>query len=126
MILSTLEKYEIKLIAPYICMALFYYPKILLRNNRRFQAWGQTMSLKASFYCFFGQLIGDSTVNDQVIFAFQAKINSNNPKEVQFSNWINNHELYKQNRKECNSDYESFQDEVYKLQDSMLPLAETL
>ena len=48
------------------------------------------------------------------------------PKEVQFSNWINNHELYKQNRKECNSDYESFQDEVYKLQDSMLPLAETL
>ena len=60
-------------------------------------------------------LSGDSTVNDQVIFAFQAKINSNNPKEVQFSNWINNHELY-----------ESFQDEVYKLQDSMLPLAETL
>lgn len=52
-------------------------------------------------------LSGDSTVNDQVIFAFQAKINSNNPKEVQFSNWINNHELYKQNRKECNSDYES-------------------
>lgn len=71
-------------------------------------------------------LSGDSTVNDQVIFAFQAKINSNNPKEVQFSNWINNHELYKQNRKECNSDYESFQDEVYKLQDSMLPSAETL
>ena len=27
MILSTIEKYEIKLIAPYICMALFYYPK---------------------------------------------------------------------------------------------------
>nr|DAH47245.1 MAG TPA: hypothetical protein [Bacteriophage sp.] len=27
MILSILEKYEIKLTAPYICMALFYYPK---------------------------------------------------------------------------------------------------
>lgn len=27
MILSTIEKYEIKLIAPYICMALFYYSK---------------------------------------------------------------------------------------------------
>ena len=71
-------------------------------------------------------LSGDSTVIDQLIFAFQAKINSNYPKEVQFSNWINNHELYKQNRKECNSDYVSFQDEVYKLQDSMLPSAETL
>lgn len=27
MILSMIEKYEIKLTAPYICMALFYYPK---------------------------------------------------------------------------------------------------
>lgn len=71
-------------------------------------------------------LSGGSTVNDQVVFAFQASINSNNPKEVQFSNWINDHELYKQNQKECNSDYESFQDEVYKLQDSMLLSAETL
>ena len=71
-------------------------------------------------------LSGDSTVNDQVVFAFQASINPNNPKEVQFSNWINDHELYKQNRKECNADYESFQDEVYKLQDSMLLSAETL
>lgn len=71
-------------------------------------------------------LSGGSTVNDQVVFAFQASINSNNPKEVQFSNWINDHELYKQNRKECNSDYESFQDEVYKLQDSMLLPAKTL
>ena len=31
-------------------------------------------------------LSGDSTVNDQVVFAYQASINSNNPKEVQFSN----------------------------------------
>nr|DAH51891.1 MAG TPA: hypothetical protein [Bacteriophage sp.] len=112
MILSTIEKYEIKLTAPYICMAFFYYPK---KEMAMLTIRSKSISLS-----------GDSKVNDQVIFAFQASINSNNPKEVQFSNWINDHELYKQNRKECNADYESFQDEVYKLQDSMLLSAETL
>lgn len=112
MILSMIEKYEIKLTVPYICMALFYYPK---RRITMLTIRSKSISLS-----------GDSTVNDQVVFAFQASINSNNPKEVQFSNWINDHELYKQNRKECNSDYESFQDEVYKLQDSMLLSVETL
>lgn len=111
MILSKIEKYEIKLIAPYICMALF----ITQKETAMLTIRSKSISLS-----------GGSTVNDQVVFAFQASINSNNPKEVQFSNWINDHELYKQNRKECNSDYESFQDEVYKLQDSMLPSAETL
>lgn len=112
MILSIIEKYEIKLTAPYICMALFL---LLKKEMTMLTIRSKSISLS-----------GDSTVNDQVVFAFQASINSNNPKEVQFSNWINDHELYKQNRKECNADYESFQDEVYKLQDSMLLSAETL
>lgn len=107
-----IEKYEIKLIAPYICKALFLLPK---KETAMLTIRSKSISLS-----------GGSTVNDQVVFAFQASINSNNPKEVQFSNWINDHELYKQNRKECNSDYESFQDEVYKLQDSMLLSAKTL
>lgn len=63
---------------------------------------------------------GDSTIDDQVIFSFQASINSNSPKEVQFNNWISNHEQYKLNRKECNADYEAFQDAVYKEQDKLL------
>lgn len=63
---------------------------------------------------------GNSTIDNQVLFSFQASINSNNPKEVQFSSWVNDHELYKSNRKECNADYESFQDAVYKEQDKLL------
>lgn len=65
-------------------------------------------------------LSGDSTVDGQVAFSFQAAINSTNPKEVQFSSWVNDHDLYKKKRKECNADYDAFQDEVYKVQDSML------
>lgn len=63
---------------------------------------------------------GNSTIGDQILFSFQASINSNNPKEVQFNSWVNNHELYKANRKECNADYEAFQDVVYKEQDKLL------
>lgn len=65
-------------------------------------------------------LEGRSIIDGNEIAGFVATIDSTDPKNINFSSWQINKDLYKQNRVEVRADEAEFEDYAYSIQDSML------
>lgn len=65
-------------------------------------------------------LIGASMINGVQAEGYTAKINSENPDDITFSNWQTDKKLYKENRDQCRKDSADFEDAAYAVQDEMI------
>lgn len=61
-------------------------------------------------------LTGESVINDEVVVAFSASINYEEPEKASIGQVKKNEEAYKQNREECRSDFAAFEDSVFAAQ----------
>lgn len=65
-------------------------------------------------------LSGNSVIDGKTAQQYQAVIDSENPEDINFSNWQTNKALYKENRTLCRADEAEFEDMAYTIQDSMI------
>ena len=65
-------------------------------------------------------LSGSSIVDGKLAQQYQAVIDSENPEDINFSNWQTNKALYKENRTLCRADEAEFEDMAYTIQDAMI------
>lgn len=65
-------------------------------------------------------LSGSSIVDGKTAQQYQAVIDSENPEDINFSNWQTNKALYKENRTLCRADEAEFEDMAYTIQDAMI------
>lgn len=65
-------------------------------------------------------LSGSSTIDGEVAQQYQVVINSENPEDINFSNWQANKALYKENRVQCRKDEAEFEEMAYAIQDEMI------
>ena len=65
-------------------------------------------------------ITGRSVVNGIEVAGYQATINSENPENLNMSNWQVKKDIYKLNRELCRKDQADFEDVVYAIQDEML------
>ncbi len=61
-----------------------------------------------------------SVIGESVVENYQCSIESDNPKEMNYTSWIADKEAYKANRKTCQQDRAAFEDKMYAIQDTML------
>lgn len=69
-------------------------------------------------------LTGTTTIDGVIVAGYQAVIDSENPEDMNLSNWQSNKELYKQNRTICREERAEFEDAAYNLQDTMIEESE--
>ena len=60
------------------------------------------------------------TIDGQDVAGYSATINSENPEDINFSDWPISKALYKANRVQCRKDQAEFEDAAYVLQDQMI------
>lgn len=65
-------------------------------------------------------LTGESIIDGVQAEGYSAKISSENPDGITFSNWQANKTLYKANRTQCRQDAADFEDAAYAVQDEMI------
>lgn len=65
-------------------------------------------------------LSGSSIIDGKTAQQYQAVIDSENPEDINFSNWQTNKALYKENRVQCRQDEAEFEDMAYTIQDAMI------
>ena len=65
-------------------------------------------------------LSGNSVIDGKTAQQYQAVIDSENPEDINFSNWQTNKALYKENRTLCRADEAEFEDMAYTIQDAMI------
>lgn len=65
-------------------------------------------------------LSGSSVIDGKTAQQYQAVIDSENPEDINFSNWQTNKALYKENRTLCRADEAEFEDMAYTIQDAMI------
>lgn len=70
-------------------------------------------------------LTGASIIDGAQAEGYSAKISSENPDDITFSNWQVNKALYKANRTQCRQDAADFEDAAYAVQDEMIAEKET-
>lgn len=61
-----------------------------------------------------------SQIDGKNVAGYSASINSENPEDMNLSDWIVEKATYKANRKECRADQAEFEDMAYQIQDEML------
>lgn len=66
------------------------------------------------------QMENDITVDGVSVKGQRAMIDSNNPEQITIDAWINNQELYKENRAKVRQLEDAFEDEAYAKQDEMI------
>ena len=71
-------------------------------------------------------LAGESIIDDILVEAYNASIDSNNLEVVQFGSWINDPAMHKANRTEVRADEAAFEDAVYALQDELIAKANAI
>lgn len=65
-------------------------------------------------------LTGTSKINGVTAAGYQAKIDSDNPENMNISVWQSDKELYKKNRSVCRADQAAFEDTAYILQEKLI------
>lgn len=70
------------------------------------------------------QRVGYTTVNNVKVVQHICIIDLNNPQEMRVSMVKMNSELYKENRETCRSDFATFEDAAYKLQEELIAKSE--
>ena len=60
------------------------------------------------------------TIDGQEVAGYSAIINSENPEDMNLSDWPISKALYKANRVQCRKDQAEFEDAAYALQDQMI------
>lgn len=65
-------------------------------------------------------ITGTSTIDGVIAEGYSAKIDSNNPENINFSNYQQDKALYKANRDQCRVDRAEFEDACYEIQDEMI------
>lgn len=65
-------------------------------------------------------IAGTSMVGDKEAESYSATLREGELETVNIGHWINDQELYKENRKECRKDRDEFEDQVYMVQEKML------
>lgn len=63
---------------------------------------------------------GKSEIDGKEVCRFQATINSENPKNPNFSSWQVDKDAYRENRAECRADEAAFEDHCYAISDEMM------
>ena len=66
------------------------------------------------------QMENDITVDGVSVKGQRAMIDSNNPEQITIDAWINNQELYKENRAKVRQLEDAFENEAYAKQDEMI------
>lgn len=66
------------------------------------------------------QMENDITVDGVSVKGQRAMIDSNNPEQITIDAWMNNQELYKENRAKVRQLEDAFEDEAYAKQDEMI------
>ena len=66
------------------------------------------------------QMENDITVEGVSVKGQRAMIDSNNPEQITIDAWINNQELYKENRAKVRQLEDAFENEAYAKQDEMI------
>lgn len=66
------------------------------------------------------QMENDITVDGISVKGQRAMIDSNNPEQITIDAWMNNQELYKENRAKVRQLEDAFEDEAYAKQDEMI------
>lgn len=66
------------------------------------------------------QMENDITVDGVSVKGQRAMIDSNNPEQFTIDAWMNNQELYKENRAKVRQLEDAFEDEAYAKQDEMI------
>lgn len=61
-----------------------------------------------------------STEDGTPIITFHARINSNEPQEINYTNAVMNQKLYKENREKANKERAMFEDAMYAEQEQMM------
>lgn len=59
-------------------------------------------------------------IDGKDVAGYSATINSENPEDMNLSDWQINKTLYKSNRIQCRKDQAEFEDAAYTLQDQMI------
>ncbi len=70
------------------------------------------------------QRVGYTMVNNVKVVQHICIIDLNNPQEMRVSMVKMNSELYKENRETCRSDFATFEDAAYKLQEELIAKSE--
>lgn len=65
-------------------------------------------------------ITANSQIDGKNVEGYSATINSDNPEDVNFSQYQTDKELYKLNRTQCRKDNAEFEDMVYAIQDQMI------
>lgn len=66
------------------------------------------------------QMENDITVDGVSVKGQRAMIDSNNPEQITIDAWMNNQELYKENRAKVRQLEDAFEDKAYAKQDEMI------
>lgn len=70
-------------------------------------------------------ITGESKINGKQVIYLSANVTTNNAGNSNISQQIMDQELYKQNRVECRKDIDTFQDQVWGVEDGLLNENET-
>ena len=70
------------------------------------------------------QRVGYTIIDDIKVVQHACVIDCNNPQEMRVSMIKINSELYKANRETCRSDFATFEDSAYKLQEELIAKSE--
>lgn len=65
-------------------------------------------------------ITGTSTINGVIAEGYTAKIDSDNPENINFSSYQQDKAVYKANRTQCRADSAEFEDACYEIQDEMI------
>ena len=65
-------------------------------------------------------LTGQATVGDTQVIYLSANVTTDSAGNTNINQSIQNQELYRSNRLECRKDIESFQEQVWTIEDEML------
>lgn len=70
------------------------------------------------------QLNANASIDGNVVETYNASISTESPNNLQYSSYISNQELYKQNRSDLASTRKEFEDRMYEIQNEMLSKGE--
>ncbi|MBS5114123.1 MAG: hypothetical protein KHY88_00220 [Erysipelotrichaceae bacterium] len=70
------------------------------------------------------QLNANASIDANVVETYNASISTESPNNLQYTSYISNQELYKQNRSDLASTRKEFEDRMYEIQNEMLSKGE--